>query len=59
MRASVIEDCKERERDMLLNVLRRIAVGRVDCGRPLAAEVARQTARETLMALGYDFKTER
>lgn len=29
-----------------------IARGRTDCGRPLAAEVARQTAREVLSRFG-------
>lgn len=36
----------------LLDVAVRIARGRHDCGRPLAAEVARQLAREALTKLG-------
>jgi hypothetical protein len=33
-------------------VLKEIALGRKDCGRPLAAEVARQKAREVLTKHG-------
>ena len=32
-----------------------IAKGRKDCGRPIAAGVAQQIARETLVALGVDW----
>ena len=36
----------------LVAALRRIAKGRGDCGRPLAAEKARQAAREALVDAG-------
>lgn len=42
----------------LLTVVTRIALGRHDCGRPLAAEVARQLARETLTELGEGWDQE-
>lgn len=41
----------------LLTAVTHIAFGRLDCGRLLAAEKARQLARETLLALGEDWDT--
>ena len=38
--------------DDLICALKEIALGRTDCGRPLAAEVARQKARAALIANG-------
>ena len=43
----------------LLDVAVRIARGRHDCGRPLAAETARQLAREALTKLGEDWEMPR
>lgn len=42
--------------DKVLAALRAIAKGRADCGRPLAAEKARQIARECLVAIGEDWR---
>jgi len=48
---------KEREFiARLLDVAVRIARGRHDCGRPLAAEAARQLARDALTKLGEDWR---
>ena len=43
------------ERDFA-EALAKIAQGRTDCGRPLAAEDSRQLARRTLLAHGLDWK---
>jgi ABC-type arginine transport system permease subunit len=42
--------------DKVLGALRTIARGRTDCGRALAAEKARQIARECLVAIGEDWR---
>ncbi len=48
---------KEREFiARLLDVAVRVARGRHDCGRPLAAETARQLARDALTKLGEDWR---
>ena len=36
----------------MMTAVQRIANGRTDCGRPLAAEVARQIARAALIDVG-------
>jgi hypothetical protein len=41
---------------LFLDALKRIAKGRCDCGRPMAAEEARQLARETLIEGGVSWK---
>jgi hypothetical protein len=41
--------------DDLLEALMRIAQGRTDCGRPLAAETSRQIAREALVKAGVSW----
>jgi hypothetical protein len=43
-------------RDALVETLKRIANGRLDGGRPLAAEDARQAAREALIAAGVSWR---
>lgn len=43
---------------ILRNSLQTIARGRTDNGRPLAAETARQEARETLTALKVDWRAK-
>ena len=40
-------------------VLRKIARGREDCGRPLAGETARQMAREVLDEQGFGWPPEK
>lgn len=40
------------DRVVMLDALRIVALGRMDCGRPLAAETSRQVARRALTALG-------
>lgn len=41
--------------DSAVAVLRDIARGRADCGRPLPAEKARQMAREVCIRLGEEW----
>lgn len=38
-----------------IDALREIARGRTDCGRPLAAEVAREKARKVLISYGINW----
>lgn len=49
--ANGVEDGAMRA-DLIMRTLQRIARGRPDCGRPYAAEDARQFARETLIKVG-------
>lgn len=44
------------DRIVMLDALRVVALGRTDCGRPLAAEKSRQVARSALTALGETWK---
>lgn len=41
--------------DMMINALRNIAVGRIDNGRPLAAETSRQKSRKVLASVGVNW----
>lgn len=53
--AEISERERQNERQMrelYEDVLERIARGRTDCGRPLAAETARQLARRVLLSAG-------
>lgn len=43
----------------LLDALKQIALGRTDCGRPLAAEAARQKARQVLTKNGIGWADAR
>lgn len=43
------------KRDELIDALKRIARGRAENGRPLQTEIARQIAREALVAAGIDW----
>lgn len=52
----LVEDVKTcfRNHNRFAEVLGRIAHGRVDSGRPLAGETARQMAREVLIECGVN-----
>ena len=41
--------------NILIHTLKKIAVGRVDNGRPLAAEASRQIAREACLNMGINY----
>jgi len=45
--------------DRLVMAMKEIAAGRLDCGRPLAAETSRQIARKVLVSIGEGWPTQR
>ena len=52
----LVEDVKAcfRNHNRFAEILGKIAHGRTDCGRPLAAETARQMARDILTECGVN-----
>lgn len=51
-----IVDSANADADWLAEALAKIALGLTDCGRPLAAEKARQIARKALIGSGRNWK---